>query len=140
MGMKVLALGAAAALLAPGASVLGIATLVSPSAAGTGACLFDGAGTASLGVTGDVPASLHAVNANGESVTLDPQQLHRAATIIAVGKSESIPARGQLIAVMTALTESSIRVLSSTSAYPQSGAMPNDGNGSDGTAPGLVDT
>ena len=136
--MKLLAVGAAAAvLLAPGAAVVGVATLVSPAAAGSGSCLFEGVGTGSLGVTGDVPSSLSAVNANGETVTLSNQQLQRAATIIAVGASDSIPARGQLIAVMAALTESSLRVLSNTGAYPESADIPNDGDGGDHDSLGL---
>ena len=112
MGIKVLAVGAAAAvLLAPGAAVLGVATLISPAAAGSGSCMWDSQATESLGVTGPVPESLSATNTNGETVTLNQQQLSRAAAIIATGKSENIPARGQMIAIMTALTESTLRVL-----------------------------
>ena len=60
MGMKVLAVGAAAAvLLAPGAAVLGVATLVSPAAAGSGSCMWDGQATGSLGVAGPVPDEPH---------------------------------------------------------------------------------
>src|SRR5215207_5001768 len=111
MGMKVLAGGAAAAeLLAPGAAVLGVATLVSPAAAGSGSCMWDGQATSSLGVAGPVPDGLSATNTHGDTVTLNRQQLTRAAAIIAVGNDEGIPARGQLIAIMTALTESSLRV------------------------------
>ena len=96
MGIKVLAVGAAAAvLLAPGAAVLGVATLISPAAAGSGSCMWDGQATESLGVSGPVPDSLSATNTNGETVTLNQQQLTRAATIIATGESENIPARGQ---------------------------------------------
>ena len=138
MGIKVLAVGAAAAvLLAPGAAVLGVATLISPAAAGSGSCMWDGQATESLGVSGPVPDSLSATNTNGETVTLNQQQLTRAATIIATGESENIPARGQLIAIMTALTESSLRVLSNTGAYPDSGNIPNDGDGSDHDSVGL---
>lgn len=136
--MKVFVAGAAATLLlVPGAAVLGVATLISPAAAGSGSCMWDGQATGSLGVTGQVPPSLTAVNANGQTVTLHTHQLTRAATIIAVGKSENVPARGQLIAIMTALTESSLRVLSNTSAYPDSDQIPNDGNGGDHDSLGL---
>ncbi|WP_084152288.1 C40 family peptidase [Nocardioides halotolerans] len=138
MGMKVFAVGAAAAVLfAPGAAVVGVATLVSPAAAGSGSCMWDGEATASLGVAGPVPSSLNATNTNGETVTLNEQQLTRAAAIIAVGNNQRIPARGQLIAIMTALTESSLRVLSNTSAYPHSADIPNDGDGSDHDSVGL---
>lgn len=138
MGIKVLAVGAAAAvLLAPGAAVLGVATLISPAAAGTGSCMWGGQATESLGVSGPVPDSLSATNTNGETVTLNQQQLTRAGAIIATGQSENIPARGQMIAIMTALTESSLRVLSNIGAYPHSGNIPNDGDGSDHDSVGL---
>jgi NlpC/P60 family len=138
MGMKVLAAGATAAvLLAPGGAVLGVATLVSPAAAGTGSCMWDGQATSSLGVSDPVPEGLTAANSHGETVTLDKQQLTRAATIIAVGNDEEIPARGQLIAIMTALTESSLRVLSNTGAYPHSADIPHDGDGGDHDSVGL---
>ena len=128
--MKAFVAGAAAVvLLAPGAAVLGVATLISPATAGSSSCLWDDPATGSLSVSGPVPPSLTAVNGHGETVTLSQQQLTRAATIIAVGTSESVPARGQLIALMTALTESSLKVLSNTSAYPESGQLPHDGNG-----------
>lgn len=138
MGIKVLAVGAAAAvLLAPGPVLLGVATLISPAAAGSGSCMWDGTATESLGVTGPIPESLAATDANGETVTLNRQRLTRAAVIIATGKNGRIPARGQLIAIMTALTESTLRVLSNTSAYPESGNIPNDGDGGDHDSVGL---
>lgn len=138
MGMRTFAIGAAAAvLLAPGAAVVGIATVFSPAAAGSRGCLWNDASARSVEVSGSVPAGLNAANTNGETVSLNRKQLSRAAAIIAVGKTEQVPARGQLIAVMTALTESSLRVLSNTGAYPQSEAIPNDGNGSDHDSLGL---
>ena len=138
MGLKVIALGAAAAvLLAPGAAILGAATLVSPAAAGSSGCMWEDEATGSVGVAGTVPSSLAAVNADGETVTLGKQQLTRAATILAVGRSENVPARGQLIAIMTAITESSLRVLSNTGGSPASRRLPNDGNGGDDDSLGL---
>lgn len=136
MGVKAIVAAAAVALLAPVAAALGVAVLAVSGAANSSTCLWDRAG-GSLGVTGIVPSGLSATNVNGESVTLTQQQLTRAATVIAVGKSEEVPARGQLIAIMTALTESSLRVLSSTRAYPQSVTVPNDGDGSDHDSVGL---
>lgn len=138
MGMKSIAVGAAATVLfAPGAAVLGVATLISPAAAGSSGCLWEDQATGSMGMVGTVPSSLTAVNAKGDTVTLGKQQLIRTATILAVGKSEGVPTRGQLIAVMTALTESSLRVLSNTGAYPASGHLPNDGDGRDHDSLGL---
>ena len=138
MGMKTFAVGAAAAvLLAPVAAVVGTATLFSPAAAGSASCMWDDQAAGSLGVAGPVPASLTTVNANGETLSLNQQQLTRAATIIAVGKTDQVPARGQLIAIMTSLTESTLRTLSNTSAYPESRSFPNDGNGGDHDSVGL---
>ena len=138
MGMRTFAIGAAAAvLLAPGAVVVGIATLFSPAAAGSSSCLWEDTSAGSVEVSGPVPAALSAVNTNGETVTLNQKQLGRAAAIIAVGQTEQVPARGQLIAVMAALTESSLRVLSNTVAYPRSGSITNDGNGGDHDSLGL---
>jgi len=132
MGVKVFVAGVAAAvLLAPGAAVLGVATLFSPAAAGSGSCVWDDQAMGSLGIVGPVPTSLSTTNTKGETVALDKQQLTRAATIIAVGKSEEVPARGQLIAIMTALTESSLQVLSNRSAYPHSVNAANDGGDRD---------
>jgi hypothetical protein len=138
MGTRLLVAGAAvAALLVPGSAVLGVATLISPATAGSGSCLVDATATGSLSVTGDVPASLNATNSNGENVTLTQRQLQRAATVIAVGEAANIPARGQLIALMAALTESSLRVLSNAGAHPGSADIPNDGDGGDHDSLGL---
>lgn len=137
MDIKLLVAGAGIVLLAPGAAVVGVATLISPAVAGSGTCLWDDRGAGSLTVDGPVPNTLSATNTNGQTVTLTHLQLTRAATIIATGNSQNIPARGQLIALMTALTESSFQVLSNTGAYPGSADIPNDGNGSDHDSIGL---
>lgn len=138
MGIRILVVGVATAtLLAPGVAVIGVATLVSPAAAGSGSCLIDATASGSLGVTGDVPTSLSAANSHGEQVTLNQRQLQRAATIMAVGKPAHVPARGQLIALMAALTESSLRVLSNVSAHPGSADITNDGDGGDHDSLGL---
>src|SRR6478735_4081364 len=117
--------------------MLGVAALVGPAAAGSADCLWDDPATESVEVVGAVPAALTAANGNGASVTLNHRQLTRAATVIAVGSNEQIPARGQLIAVMTAITESSLRVLSNIGAYPQSAQPPNDGDGGDHDSVGM---
>ena len=138
MGMRILIAGVATAvLLAPGGAVVGVATLVSPAVAGSGTCLTDATSTGSLAVIGDVPTSLTATNANGETVTLNQTQLQRSATIVAVGNDANIPTRGQLIALIAALTESSLRVLSNVSAHPESADIANDGDGGDHDSLGL---
>ena len=133
MGAKSIAALTAATLLAPGALPLALATIIAPSAATSTTCTATGP----TAVTGSVPDSLTTQTTGGETVTLDHQQLLRAGAILAVGDSEGISAKGRLIALMAALTESSLRVLSNTSAYPASAAIPNDGNGGDHDSLGL---
>ncbi len=129
--MKKLALLALVLLfLAPQAVLLGVATLGGTSA--TGACT-----PGSLHV-GPIPDSLTATTRNGETVTLNRSQLTHAATIITVGgQTAGVGRPGVLIALMAALTESSLRMLANTGAYPESGDYPNDGNGSDHDSLGL---
>ena len=133
MGAKSIAALTAAAVLAPGALPLALAAIIAPSAATSATCTA----IAPTAVAGSVPDSLTAQTTGGETVTLDRQQLLRAGAIVAVGDSEGISARGQLIALMAALTESSLRVLSNTATYPASAAIPNDGNGGDHDSLGL---
>ena len=127
--------------LGPGIGLAAIAVLVSPAITKAAACTADSDGSGlsgpSLSVTGTIPNSLTATTADGQTVTLDHTQLDRAATIIAVGSSENIDENGQLVALMAALTESTLRVLSNTTAYPQSASYPNDGDGSDHDSLGL---
>jgi cell wall-associated NlpC family hydrolase len=129
------------ALLGPGIGLAAIAVLVSPAITEAAACTADSDGSGlsgpSLSVTGTVPNSLTATTADGETVTLDQTQLERAATIIAVGNSENIDENGQVIALMAALTESTLRVLANTTAYPQSASYPNDGDGDNDDSLGL---
>ena len=91
----------------------------------------------SLLVTG-IPESLTAETQDGRSITLSKAQLTHAATIIEVGAQESAVGRsGVLVALMAALTESTLRMLANTSAYPEFAAHPNDGVGSDHDSLGL---
>ncbi len=129
--------------LGPGVALVTLAALFDPAITDAASCTTgstgDGAGLSgpSLSVTGTVPDSLTATDADGQTVTLDQTQLERAATIIAVGNAEGIDENGQLIALMAALTESTLRVLANTTAYPQSASYPNDGDGGDHDSLGL---
>lgn len=141
MVRKVLA-GVAVALLflAPGLGLMVVAALVGPTVADAAGCSINGAGLVrpSLsGTGGAVPASLTAIDAHGQPVILDHQQLMRAATIIAVGESEDVGEDAQLVALMAALTESGLRLLSNVAAQPDSGGYPNDGDGHDHDSLGL---
>ena len=117
--------------LAPSVILLGIGALMNPAAAN---CAVS-TGTVHLG---PVPDSLTVTTANGETFTLNRQQLTHAATIIAVGNStDGVGRPGIKIALMAALTESTLRMLSNTGTYPESANYPNDGNGSDHDSLGL---
>ncbi|OSP07840.1 peptidase M23 [Microbacterium sp. LEMMJ01] len=129
--MKKLAIALVALmLLAPTLGLVTIGLVVNPAVI---ACL------ASSGLTvGNVPDSLVVTTANGETFTLNKQQLTHAATIITVGSSIDGVTRDAIqIALMAALTESTLRQLANTGAYPESGSYPNDGNGSDHDSLGL---
>ncbi|MFT0849011.1 M23 family metallopeptidase [Actinomycetaceae bacterium L2_0104] len=116
---------------APAAALLGIGALMNPAAAH---CATP-AGTVNLG---PVPDSLTVTTANGETFTLNRQQLTHAATIIAIGNGQGDVGRpGIKVALMAALTESTLRMLTNTGAYPESANYPNDGNGSDHDSLGL---
>lgn len=118
-------------LLGPSTILLGVATLGGTPA--TAAVCTPG----SLAV-GPIPDSLTATTRNGETVTLNRQQLTHAATIITVGgQTAGVGREGVLIALMAALTESTLRMLANTSAYPESAEYPNDGEGSDHDSLGL---
>jgi cell wall-associated NlpC family hydrolase len=78
---------------------------------------------------------LTARTSDGIAVTLDQAQLTHAATIVSVGAgTRGVGRDGILIALIAALTESHLRMLSNTTAYPDSASYPNDGN-----APGSGD-
>jgi murein DD-endopeptidase MepM/ murein hydrolase activator NlpD len=87
---------------------------------------------------GDVPDSLTVTTQDGTTFTLNRQQLTHAATIIMVGGGiEGVGRPGIKIALMAALTESTLRQLANTGAYPESANYPNDGNGGDHDSLGL---
>lgn len=87
---------------------------------------------------GPIPESLTARTRDGHEVTLNRRQLSHAATIISVGaQTVGVGRPGVLVAIMAALTESTLRMLSNSAAYPESAAYPNDGDGSDHDSLGL---
>ncbi|HMR12116.1 MAG TPA: M23 family metallopeptidase [Arachnia sp.] len=111
--------------------MLSVGVLMNPAATAT--CVVDGAVT-----VGDVPDELEVTTANGETFTLNQTQLTHAATIIETGSAiDGVTRDGLVIALMAALTESTLRMLSNTSVYPESANYPNDGDGSDNDSLGL---
>lgn len=121
----------AAVCFGPTVVLLGIGLVMNPAAKAS--CLPG----MSLTV-GPIPDSLDVTTKNGERFTLNRKQLTHAATIITVGgQTDGIDTRGVTIALMAALTESTLRQLANTGTYPESGNYPNDGNGSDHDSLGL---
>lgn len=129
---KLLAAVAGLMLLAPMLGLLSVGVLVNPAVLNQGNCIASGV------VLGPIPDELEVTMKDGYTFTLNKQQLTHAGTIITVGSS--IPGVGRdgiLIALMAALTESTLRQLANTGTYPESGNYPNDGNGSDHDSLGL---
>ncbi|MHB1063605.1 MAG: M23 family metallopeptidase [Georgenia sp.] len=119
-------------LLGPSLALVGIGVVMNPAA--TASCTVAGTNV----TVGDVPESLTVTTANGETFTLNNTQLTHAATIIETGSGvEGINRDGLVIALMAALTESTLRMLSNTGSYPESADYPSDGDGSDNDSLGL---
>jgi murein DD-endopeptidase MepM/ murein hydrolase activator NlpD len=119
-------------LLGPSFALVGIGVLMNP--ASTAACTVAGNGI----TIGDVPESLTVTPVNGETFTLNNRQLTHAATIIETSTGIDGVTRDALqIALMAALTESTLRQLANTGTYPESADYPNDGDGSDHDSLGL---
>ena len=122
---------AAALLLGPSVPLLAVAVLLHP---GAEASCVDLTST----VVDEPPDRLTATTADGHQLTLDRAQLGHAHTIVAIGtQTDGVDHNGILTALMAALTESSLRMLSNTAAYPESADHPNDGDGSDHDSLGL---
>ncbi len=131
--VKKLALAALALVfLAPSLVLVGVGVVTNPAASAS--CTVAGTSVR----VGDVPDELEVTTANGETITLNNQQLTHAATIIETGSGiDGVTQDGLVIALMAALTESTLRMLSNTSVYPESADYPNDGDGSDNDSLGL---
>lgn len=115
----------------PATALVGVGVLMNPAA--NASC-----GPGSSMTVGPIPDELEVTTRDGETFTLNKKQLTHAATIITVGgQTDGVDARGATIALMAALTESTLRQLANTGTYPESGNYPNDGNGSDHDSLGL---
>src|SRR5690606_41512200 len=116
-------------LLAPSLVLVGIGVVMNPALTATASCTIPGGSNVTVG---DVPDELTVTTANGETFTLNRTQLTHAATIIETGSQiDRITRDGLVSALMAALTESTLRMLANTSAYPDAAHSPNDGDSSD---------
>ncbi|MFC8797101.1 M23 family metallopeptidase [Promicromonospora sp. NPDC057138] len=127
--MRKLLLLLAVLVLLPGPVLVAAGTAVVTSATSHAAC-----GPTAVGV----PDALTATAADGVTVHLDRVQLAHAATIVNVGaRIDGVGRDGVLVALMAALTESRLRMLANTGAYPSSARFPHDGDASDHDSLGL---
>lgn len=118
-------------LFGPASCLAGMAVLMNPAAQ---AFCLPGAGLS----VGAVPDHLDATTSDGNGIRLGRAQLTHAATIIDTGgRTDGVGRQGVVVALMAALTESSLRMLSNTGAYPESANYPHDGNGGDHDSLGL---
>lgn len=133
--MKKLALLAALLVfLGPGLALMGVGLIAAPGA--NAACTTTNT-TAPVHL-GTIPDTLTVTTKNGDTFTLTKTQLTHAATIIQVGSQiEGVNRDALQIALMAALTESSLQMLANTSVYPNSGTYPHDGDASDHDSLGL---
>jgi murein DD-endopeptidase MepM/ murein hydrolase activator NlpD len=119
----------ALAVIGPFAGLMGVATLMSTASRACGSVPL---------VIGSIPDSLTSRTRDGSPITLNKQQLTHAATITTTAaRIPGVAREGALVALMAALTESMLRMLANTSAYPESANYPNDGIGSDHDSLGL---
>ena len=87
---------------------------------------------------GAVPDELVVTTSDGDRVRLTRRQLTHAATIMRIGgRTDGVGRDGVTVALMAALTESGLRMLSNASASPGSAALPHDGDGGDHDSLGL---
>jgi hypothetical protein len=122
-----------AVLFGPALAMIGVGLFVNPALVEAELC-----GAATLTLSSTIPDRLTATTTDGATVTLDRTQLTRAAIIIGVGaRTPGVATTGVLVALMAALTESQLRMLSNTTAYPDSTDYPHDGDGSDHDSLGL---
>ncbi|MGP5390302.1 M23 family metallopeptidase [Glutamicibacter arilaitensis] len=129
---KALAVLAVLVLLGPFLGLVGVGLLINPAL--NAQCTLPGGGF----TVGDVPDELTATTENGETITLGRRQLEHAATIIETGSGiDGVGRDGVVIALMAGLTESTLRMLANTSAYPESGSYPNDGDAGDHDSLGI---
>lgn len=119
-------------LFGPMVTLLGVGVLVNPALTSQALCIASGV------IFGPVPDSLTVTTNDGTTFTLNKAQLTHAATIIETGaRIPGVGREGILIALMAALTESTLRQLSNTGTYPESATYPNDGDGGDHDSLGL---
>ena len=114
-------------LACPLGGLVGVAALVTTVASSCGSL-----------VVGTIPDSLTAQTLDGRSVILNQGQLTHGGTIITVGgQTAEVGRAGVVVALMAALTESTLRLLANTSVYPESASYPHDGDGADHDSLGL---
>ena len=119
-------------LLAPMLGIVSVGVLVNPAVINQANCIASGISL------GPIPDSLQVTMKDGtivhaEQATTHPRRHDHHRRLQHPGRRQ----RRNPIAIMAALTESTLRQLANTNTYPESGTYPNDGNGSDHDSLGL---
>jgi len=134
MARVVVVVLAGALLAGPGVSLVGVAVLMNPAADASCVLTAPGAGVS----VGDVPDHIDVTTRDGVAIRLEQNQIVHAAMVIDIGaRTSGVGRDGIVVALMAALTESTLRMLSNTGAYPDSANYPNDGDGGDHDSLGL---
>ncbi|WP_435740108.1 C40 family peptidase [Clavibacter nebraskensis] len=131
MTWRWVAAAAAVVVVVPATLFMGALTVSAELVGGSSG----GGASASCGPRGGTPTTvLTSMTVQSQrstsSVKLSSAQLQNAATIISVGQSLNVPAKGIKVALMVALQESALRNLSNTTVQESLG-YPHDGIGSD---------
>lgn len=114
---KILGVGLIALLLlTPMLGLLAVGVLMNPAVLNQANCIASGV------TLGPIPDELEVTTKDGYTFTLNRRQLTHAGTIITTGaNTPGVGRDGILIALMAALTESTLRQLANTGTYPESG-------------------
>lgn len=121
---------AGAVIVLAGVMALAASVAVFASMTGRSAVACTSTGTEANTTATANASAVEVRNGNQLLYELNPRQESVARTYIAVGKQIGIPRSGQIIAIMMALQESSLRMLANP-AVPASLGFPNDGLGRD---------
>lgn len=126
--LRALVAAATAGILAGAFALCAAVSVLGANAMGTGSICSSAGLSGQLGA--DAGGALDIGNSSQAPINLTARQLSLARDYISVGKQLGVPRDGQIIAIMMALQESSLRLLANAT-VPGSLNYPHDGVGSD---------
>ncbi|WP_146072364.1 C40 family peptidase [Arthrobacter sp. Y81] len=126
--LRALVAAATTAILAGAFALCAAVAVLGANATTTGSICYSAGLSGQRGA--DASGALDIGNSSQAPVNLTPRQLSLARDYISVGKQLGVPRDGQIIAIMMALQESSLRMLANVN-VPASLNYPHDGVGTD---------